>query len=172
MDAAADAPASAAPDPVGMKLAGQSDQLSDVDADMLNERGPLGVRFGTMVTRVIEDYRDQRVTADVWIASTRTRLQRADRALSGLRQRTDSISDAPVRRQLERFDDARAATLVALNRLLRNVRDGDVDAEGRTQRLVDRRIAAYQRTSRHLYDLMEPYLSDETKELLERAGGA
>jgi hypothetical protein len=123
------------------------------------------------VTRVLTDYGDQKVTAEAWIATSRQRLRQADRALSGMRQRTSALSDASVRAQLTRLDSVRAGMLEALNRLLATVRDGDGTAEPRMQRLVDRRLAAYQRTNRHLIALMEPYLSDEAKDQIRQAAG-
>jgi hypothetical protein len=159
IDAEADAAVEQAPDPVGMKLAGHSDQLSRNDADILNERGALGVRFGTLITQILVDYRDENITAQVWINSSRKRLAQADKALSGLTQRTRSISDPDVRAELEAYDRTRAELHAASSRLVSNVDDGAVNAEERTQQLVDRRLGAFRRVNRHLSDLMDPYLT-------------
>ncbi|HWK30113.1 MAG TPA: hypothetical protein VNS09_26315 [Solirubrobacter sp.] len=168
LERATDTAIASSPDPVGMKLAGQSDQLSDRDARLLDQHGSLGNRFSTTVTRVIDDYGDTKIGYSEWIASSKQRLRNADRALSAMRNRTADITDSDVQVQLRRLDKARTGIHTALSRLLGVVRDGQADSEPRIQRLVDRRVAAYQRVTRDLRTLMEPYLSDEQKEQLGR----
>lgn len=166
IDREADALLTETPDPVGMKLAGRSDTLSEDDMVALNERAALGVRFGTMLTKTLTDYNSSKVSADAWIASTRSRLQRADRALSGLRQRTSALTDVPVKIQLRRFDRVRGRTLTAFNRLLEALVVG-ADERG-PQKLVNRRLRSYQAEGRRIADLMQPYLTAEQRRVFER----
>lgn len=166
IDREADALLTETPDPVGMKLAGRSDTLSEDDMVALNERAALGVRFGTMLTKTLTDYNSSKVSADAWIASTRSRLQRADRALSGLRQRTSALTDVPVKTQLRRFDRVRGRTLTAFNRLLEALVVG-ADERG-PQKLVNRRLRSYQAEGRRIADLMQPYLTAEQRRVFER----
>jgi hypothetical protein len=159
------------PDPVGQKLAGHSDQVSSSDNDHLAALAPLGVRFGTMLTRVLADYNDQKVTGEQWVASTRKRLAQADRALSGLRRHTAAIQDAPMRQQLRRHHRVRANALGAFEHLLGAVQRGEPSEQEPARKLVNRRLAAYRRENRRLLDLMRPYLSDNERELFRAAAG-
>jgi hypothetical protein len=160
------------PDPVGQKLAGHSNQVSSSDNDHLAARAPLGVRFGTMLTRVLADYNNPKVTGEQWVSSTRKRLAQSDRALSGLRRHTAALEDAPMRQQLRRHDRVRANALSAFERLLGVVQRGDAGDQEPARKLVNRRLLAYQRESRRLLDLMRPYLSDKERALIARAAGA
>jgi hypothetical protein len=159
------------PDPVGQKLAGHSDQVSSSDKDHLAALAPLGVRFGTMLTRVLADYNDPKVTGEQWVASTRKRLAQADRALSGLRRHTAALDDAPMREQLRRHARVRANALGAFEHLLGAVQRGEASEQESARKLVNRRLAAYRRENRRLLDLMRPYLSDDERELFTRAAG-
>jgi hypothetical protein len=159
------------PDPVGQKLAGHSDQVSSSDKDHLAALAPLGVRFGTMLTRVLAEYNDPKVTGEQWVASTRKRLAQADRALSGLRRHTAALEDAPMRQQLRRHARVRANALGAFEHLLGAVQREEASEQESARKLVNRRLAAYRRENRRLLDLMRPYLSDDERELFTRAAG-
>lgn len=58
---------------------------------------------------------------------------------------TRAIDDTEVRELMSGLDAKRANLLAAFNRLLGDVDAGKVNAEKRTQRVVDRRLAAFQR---------------------------
>jgi hypothetical protein len=124
-----------------------------------------------MLTRVLADYNDPKVTGEQWVASTRKRLAQADRALSGLRRHTAALDDAPMRQQLRRHARVRANALGAFEHLLGAVQRGEASEQESARKLVNRRLAAYRRENRRLLDLMRPYLSDDERELFTRAAG-
>jgi hypothetical protein len=169
-DAGRDA-AAKEPDPVGQKLAGHSNQVSSSDNEHLAARAGLGVRFGTMLTRVLADYNDQKVTGEQWVASTRKRLAQADRAMSGLRRHTAAVQDTAMQRQLRRFDRVRSNALSAFRHLLSGVEGSDSAQVASATKLVNRRLVEYRAEGRRLMGLISPYLTQEELKLLSRAGG-
>lgn len=164
----ADADIAEAPDPVGMKLAGKSDQLSSSDTELLRDWSPVGARFGVFIDRVLADYNDQSVSGPTWVSSTKKRLRQADRAMGVMRRRASRFEDPAVKAQVVRLNRARSNTLSAFRRLLGAVEDGRTGDEDRATDLVNRRLRQYRRAGQHTFDLMRPYYSAEELRKIEK----
>jgi hypothetical protein len=158
------------PDPVGKKLAGQSDQLSADDARRIDEHGTLGARYSKLLGYIVRDYTDTKVSAESWIRSTRSRLRQADAALEAMRQREAALTDEPSRAQLQRLTRHRSNLQSAVTALLSAVRDGDINRERSVASLVDRRLARLHTVTVHLRTLLDPYLTTEQREQFDQSG--
>lgn len=109
------------PDPVGMKLAGLSDQITSADEDAFSSRLLTSGRFFRVTLPIVTDYNDKNVTSEDWVRVTRSRLKSASVALRQDHAKTNRIEDSAVRLQWAKQDAARAHLLSALRRLLRSV---------------------------------------------------
>ena len=155
------------PDPVGMKLAGKSDQISESDKDAFGSRLLASKGFLAATSPVIADYGNGKISNEAWVATTQGRLRAASRALTDEREKTARIDDPAVRQQWVKQDVARARVLAGLQRLLRAVLGtGSLTS---AENATDRALNAARADWRRHWELLRPYASAEEENKLDKA---
>ena len=152
------------PDPLGMKFAGQSDQISAKNAQLMNAHKEPASRFDSLMGGILDDYIDKKVHSTAWLQTSRSRLAEADGLLAEMTANVAQITDTDVRDELRAYDQTRADLKAAFNDLARAVDSGTRSEEGIAQRVVDERFASYERANQRGRDMTEPYLSEAQRE--------
>lgn len=149
-------------DPLAMRLAGASDQLSDADSESLATGKPYSSSFAGAMHRIMRDLNDEDVSLETWIRQSKVRLKAMYRSLTVLQGRNATLEDREVAGVLDGLHKRQLRIADAMSELRAQIVNGGSEHEiSKAGRAVDRAAERAREHANKLLRDMGPYLDSD-----------